>query len=91
VFSSVGVLVETIETWAEHGNDDPKPFLWHTPAQEIIAKVRRGRTTSPEPNPRRITSDLGDVGAARQPRRHAVDDEPLPTSPRRTITSSMMP
>jgi hypothetical protein len=45
VFSSVGVLVEAIETWAEHGNDDPKPFLWHTPAQEIIAKVRRGRTT----------------------------------------------
>ena len=24
-------------------NDDPKPFVWHKPAEEIIAKVRRGR------------------------------------------------
>ncbi|MCU1492513.1 MAG: family transposase, partial [Acidimicrobiaceae bacterium] len=29
--------------WAEHWNDDPKPFVWHKPAQEIIEKVRRGR------------------------------------------------
>jgi transposase len=43
VFSSVGALIEAIETWTEHWNDDPKPFVWHTPAQEIIAKVRRGR------------------------------------------------
>ena len=43
VFSSVSVLIDAIETWAEHWNDDPKPFIWHTPAQEIIAKVRRGR------------------------------------------------
>ncbi len=26
-----------------HWNDDPKPFVWHKTAEEIIAKVRRGR------------------------------------------------
>jgi hypothetical protein len=29
--------------WAEHWNDDPKPFVWHKAAEEIIEKVRRGR------------------------------------------------
>lgn len=43
VFNSVAALTEAIETWAEHWNDDPRPFLWHTPAKDIIAKVRRGR------------------------------------------------
>jgi hypothetical protein len=43
VFNSVAELTEAIETWAEHWNDDPKPFLWHTPAKDIIANVRRGR------------------------------------------------
>ncbi len=43
VFSSVPQLIEAIEIWAEHWNDDPKAFVWHKPAQEIIAKVRRGR------------------------------------------------
>ena len=43
VFSSIGALVEAIETWAEHGNDDPRPLVWHKTAEEIIAKVRRGR------------------------------------------------
>ena len=45
VFNSVKALVDAIETWAEHWNDDPKPFIWHTPAQDIIAKVHRGRAT----------------------------------------------
>jgi transposase len=45
VFTSVGALIEAIEIWAEHWNDDPKPFVWHKPAQEIITKVRRGRAT----------------------------------------------
>ena len=45
VFTSVPNLIKAIETWTEHGNDDPKPFVWHNPAQEIIAKVRRGRAT----------------------------------------------
>ena len=45
VFTSVAVLVEAIETWAEHWNDDPEPFMWHKTANEIIEKVRRGRAT----------------------------------------------
>ena len=40
-------LIEAIELWAEHWNDDPKPFVWHKPAEEIIAKVRRGRAALP--------------------------------------------
>jgi transposase len=43
VFSSVSDLIDAIELWAEHWNDNPKPFVWHTTAQQIIAKVRRGR------------------------------------------------
>jgi transposase len=42
-FSSVDVLVEGIETWAEHWNDDPQPFVWTKPAKEIITKIKRGR------------------------------------------------
>ena len=45
VFSSVAGLIDAIETWTEHWNDHPKPFIWHTPAQDIIDKVRRGRAT----------------------------------------------
>ena len=43
MFTSVPNLIEAIELWAEHWNDNPKPFVWHKPAEEIIAKVRRGR------------------------------------------------
>jgi len=43
VFTSVLNLIEAIELWVEHWNDSPKPFVWHKPAEEIIAKVRRGR------------------------------------------------
>jgi transposase len=42
-FSSVAALVDAMELWAEHWNDDPKPFVWHKTAEEIIEKVRRGR------------------------------------------------
>jgi transposase len=42
-FDSVAALVDAIDRWAEHWNDDPKPFVWHTPAKTIIAKVQRGR------------------------------------------------
>ena len=48
VFTSVAHLVEAIEIWAEHWNDDPKAFIWHKPAEEIIAKVRRGRAALTE-------------------------------------------
>ena len=43
VFTSVPDLIAAIETWAAHWNLDPKPFVWHKPAAEIIEKVRRGR------------------------------------------------
>ncbi len=42
-FTSVDQLVEAIEIWVEHWNDDPKPFIWKKPADEILTKVRRGR------------------------------------------------
>ena len=44
-FASVAELSEAITTWAEHWNLDPKPFIWKATADDIIAKVRRGRTT----------------------------------------------
>ncbi len=50
VFTSVADLVEAIETWAEHWNDDPKPFVWHKTAAEIIDKVRRGRAALAQAN-----------------------------------------
>jgi len=42
-FNSVGDLVDALYGWAANWNADPKPFVWHKPAQEIIAKVKRGR------------------------------------------------
>ena len=42
-FNSVAQLEEAIGIWAEGWNEDPKPFVWHAPAQQIIKKVRRGR------------------------------------------------
>lgn len=42
-FNSLDDLITAIETWAEHWNDDPKPFVWRKTAEEIVAKVRRGR------------------------------------------------
>jgi transposase len=44
VFTSVDDLVTAIETWTEHWNDDPKPFVWKKPVEDIIAKVSRGRS-----------------------------------------------
>ncbi len=45
VFTSVPDLIDAIETCTEHWNDDPQPFIWHKTAQEIIKKIRRGRTS----------------------------------------------
>jgi hypothetical protein len=42
-FDSVAALTEAIHVWAAHWNDDPKPFVWHKTAKDIITKVRRGR------------------------------------------------
>ena len=43
-FSSVQDLVEAIRAWSTHWNQDPRPFVWHARAEEILAKVQRGRT-----------------------------------------------
>ena len=43
VFCSLPALIDAIELWVEHWNDDPKPFVWHAEADKIIEKVRRGR------------------------------------------------
>ena len=45
VFTSVPMLETEIELWAENWNYDPKPFVWHKPAEEIIAKISRGRAS----------------------------------------------
>jgi transposase len=42
-FTSVPDLIAAIEKWAASWNEAPKPYVWHTPADEIIAKVQRGR------------------------------------------------
>jgi transposase len=44
-FTSVDHLSTAITTWAEHWNNDPKPFIWKATAEDIIEKVSRGRTT----------------------------------------------
>ena len=43
VFRSVPQLVEAIEAFLAAHNEDPKPFVWTAKAEDIIAKVRRGR------------------------------------------------
>ena len=64
VFSSVPHLIEAIEVWAEHWNDDPKPFVWHKHAEDIMAKPRRGRAAPGylNSNPRRTTTRIGASG-----------------------------
>jgi len=44
-FTSVADLIAAITTWAEHWNNNPKPFIWKATAEDIITKVRRGRNT----------------------------------------------
>ena len=50
VFTSVPQLVDAITTWAEHWNNDPKPFIWRATAEEIIEKVQRGRAVLHQTN-----------------------------------------
>ena len=45
VFKSVPDLTAAIEAYLEANNSDPKPFVWTATADEILAKVRRGRVT----------------------------------------------
>src|SRR5680860_259630 len=43
VFHSVPDLITAIEAYLDAHNDDPKPFVWTATAQDILAKVARGR------------------------------------------------
>jgi transposase len=43
VFTSVAQLEDEIGIWTEGWNENPQPFIWKKPADEIIAKVKRGR------------------------------------------------
>ncbi|MBB5114151.1 hypothetical protein FHU28_003990 [Micromonospora echinospora] len=43
VCHSVADLVTAIEEYLRVHNDDPKPFVWTSTAETILAKVRRGR------------------------------------------------
>jgi transposase len=45
VFHSVPDLIAAIEAYLKAHNDDPKPFVWTATAEDILAKVRRGRVT----------------------------------------------
>jgi len=46
VFHSVDELITDIENYLRvNNNDDPKPFVWTATAQQILAKVARGRVT----------------------------------------------
>lgn len=36
-------LIAAIEEYLAAHNDNPKPFVWTTTADEILAKVARGR------------------------------------------------
>ena len=48
VFHSVNELVTAIEDYLKANNDDPKPFIWTATAEQILAKVARGRVTPPK-------------------------------------------
>ncbi len=43
VFHSVPDLISKIEQYLDAHNDNPKPFTWTATAEEILAKVARGR------------------------------------------------
>lgn len=38
-------LVTAIEDYLKVDNDNPKPFVWTATAEQILAKVARGRVT----------------------------------------------
>jgi transposase len=43
VFHSVNDLITAIEDYLKASNDNPKPFIWTATAEQILAKVARGR------------------------------------------------
>src|SRR3954452_22478733 len=47
------------ELWADHWKDNPRSFIRHLTAEDIIAKVRRGRAALTRPTSRVPVADLG--------------------------------
>ncbi len=45
IFTSVPDLIAAIEAYLQATNDNPQPFKWTATAEQILAKVRRGRVT----------------------------------------------
>ena len=45
VFHSVPELINALETYLQANNENPEPFLWTATAEQILAKVQRGRAT----------------------------------------------
>jgi hypothetical protein len=43
VFHSVNDRITAIEDYLNVNNDNPKPFVWTATAEQILAKVARGR------------------------------------------------
>jgi hypothetical protein len=43
VFHSVPDLITAIQAYLDAHNDEPKPFVWTATAEDILAKVARGR------------------------------------------------
>ncbi|MBX2811764.1 MAG: transposase [Myxococcales bacterium] len=43
VFKSIDDLHQSISTYIEHHNNEPKPFIWTAKAQDILTKVLRAR------------------------------------------------
>ena len=42
-FTSVSQLIAAIDDFIRNHNQDPKPFIWTAPVQDILEKVRRAR------------------------------------------------
>jgi transposase len=45
IFTSVPDLIAAIEAYLQATNPNPQPFTWTATAEQILAKVRRGRVT----------------------------------------------
>ena len=77
-FTSVDVLIEAIEVWAEHWNDNPQPFVWKKTADDIITKISRGRTALTE-------GQIRDAPLAHTTHNHtSITHRDIPATQRRT-------
>ena len=45
VFHSVNEPITAIDDYLKANNDNPQPFIWTATAEQILAKVARGRVT----------------------------------------------